>query len=300
MKTITVIGTGYVGLVTGTCFADLGNRGALHRHRPSIASTRSRQRRHAHLRARARGDGAPQLRRAVACGSRPSYEEGLAGSDFAFICVDTPSGATGEADLQVHSLGGRDDRRAQLDHPITIVNRSTVPIGTGDVVAEIVKRTITHGRAVQRGEQPGVPPRGLGHLRLHEPGPRRARLHRSGGRRVGGAAVPAAASANHGHRPAHGRDDQVRLERLPGHQDLVHQRDRRRLREGGRRHQGGGRGHGLRHAHRPGVPERRARLGRQLLPEGRAGARAHGLDPRLSSPAAARGHGDQPRPAAPQ
>jgi UDPglucose 6-dehydrogenase len=136
MKRITVIGTGYVGLVTGTCMADLGDqvwcldinagrvenlkRGQMPIYEPGLEE---------------------MVRRNVASGRlqfTTSYETALADSEFAFICVDTPSGATGEADLKYI-------RRAAsmigevLDHPIVIINRSTVPIGTGDVVAEIVR-----------------------------------------------------------------------------------------------------------------------------------------------------------------
>jgi len=135
MKTITVIGTGYVGLVTGTCFADLGNRvrcididetvveklnkNELPIYEPGLAEMVRRNRESGRL------------------SFTTSYAEGLEDSEFAFICVDTPSGETGEADLKyIRSAAEMIGR--ELDHPMTIVNRSTVPIGTGDVVAEIV------------------------------------------------------------------------------------------------------------------------------------------------------------------
>jgi UDPglucose 6-dehydrogenase len=136
MKTITVIGTGYVGLVTGTCMADLGNRVFCLDINP------------ARIESLKRGvmpiyePGLEEMVRRNAQGGRllftTNYEEALAESEFAFICVDTPSGATGEADLKYI-------RRAAamigevLDHEIVIINRSTVPIGTGDAVAEIVR-----------------------------------------------------------------------------------------------------------------------------------------------------------------
>jgi UDPglucose 6-dehydrogenase len=139
MKTITVIGTGYVGLVTGTCFADLGNQVTC----IDIDATR--------IDALKRGQmpiyepGLEEMVRRNHAGGRlhftTGYRDGLAGSDFAFICVDTPSGATGEADLKfirkaAEMIGD------VLDHPIILVNRSTVPIGTGDVVAEIVRQSL--------------------------------------------------------------------------------------------------------------------------------------------------------------
>ena len=139
MKTITVVGTGYVGLVTGTCLADLGNqvrsididqnridslnRGVMPIYEPGLEE---------------------MVRRNHASGRlnfTTSYAEGLAGSDFAFICVDTPSGRTGEANMQYIRAAATMIGQA-LDHPIVIVNRSTVPIGTGDVVADIVRQTL--------------------------------------------------------------------------------------------------------------------------------------------------------------
>jgi UDPglucose 6-dehydrogenase len=68
-----------------------------------------------------------------------SYEEGIREADFIFICVDTPSGAEGEADLSYVRSAARGIAEV-LDHPVIIVNRSTVPIGTGDIVADVVRR----------------------------------------------------------------------------------------------------------------------------------------------------------------
>ncbi|MFQ5858236.1 MAG: nucleotide sugar dehydrogenase [Anaerolineae bacterium] len=137
MKNICVIGTGYVGLVTGTCFADLGNnvicidideskiakllQGIMPIYEPGLEE---------------------MVRRNASQGRLHftlSYEEGISNSDFIFICVDTPSGTEGEADLNyvrdaARGIGG------VLDHPVIIVNRSTVPIGTGDIVANVVRR----------------------------------------------------------------------------------------------------------------------------------------------------------------
>ena len=66
------------------------------------------------------------------------------------------------------------------------------------------------------------------------------------------------------------RADQVRLERLPRHQDLVHQRDREPVRGARRRRPRGRARHGPRPPHRLEVPARRPRLRRLLLPEGHA------------------------------
>ena len=85
-------------------------------------------------------------------------------------------------------------------------------------------------------------------------------------------AVPRRRRAGHRHRPGVGGDDQVRRQRLPGHQALVRQRRRRDLRGRRRRRQRRRARPGLRQAHRPGLPPPRPRLGRQLLPQGHAGA----------------------------
>jgi UDPglucose 6-dehydrogenase len=67
------------------------------------------------------------------------YDEALSGADFAFIAVGTPSGVEGEADLQYIRLAA--ETIADLvDNPLVIVNKSTVPVGTGDWVADIITK----------------------------------------------------------------------------------------------------------------------------------------------------------------
>ncbi|HID87515.1 MAG TPA: UDP-glucose/GDP-mannose dehydrogenase family protein, partial [Anaerolineae bacterium] len=68
-----------------------------------------------------------------------SYAEGVQGADFVFIAVDTPSGAEGEADLKYVRKAAQGIAEV-MTHPLIIVNKSTVPIGTGDIVAEIVRK----------------------------------------------------------------------------------------------------------------------------------------------------------------
>ena len=142
MKSLCVIGAGYVGLVTGTCFADLGNRvicldideerierlcnGVMPIYEPGLEEL---------------------VRRNAATGRlrfSTSYEEGLAEAEMAFIAVDTPSGAEGEADLKSVRAAAR-SIAAVMDHPMIIVNKSTVPIGTGDWVADIINRDRQNG-----------------------------------------------------------------------------------------------------------------------------------------------------------
>lgn len=136
MKNICVIGVGYVGLVTSTCFADLGN---------SVTALDINQERIENLKVGLLPIYEPGLeemvKRNVTAGRlkfTTSYAEALEGADFAFIAVGTPEGVDGEADLQyvrqaVETIGER------MQAPLIIVNKSTVPVGTGDWVAEVVR-----------------------------------------------------------------------------------------------------------------------------------------------------------------
>ena len=137
MKQICVIGVGYVGLVTGACFADLGNR--------VIALDINEQR----IEGLKNGlmpiyePGLEELvKRNVKAGRlsfTTSYAEGLKGTEFAFISVGTPSGVNGEADLQYVAAAARSIAE-NMTAPLVIINKSTVPIGTGDWVADIVTK----------------------------------------------------------------------------------------------------------------------------------------------------------------
>lgn len=137
MKQICVVGVGYVGLVTAACFSDLGNRViALDIVEEKIEGLK-------------RGEmpiyepGLEELvERNVRAGRltfTTSYSEALDGTEFAFIAVGTPSGVDGEADLRHVAASARSIAEI-MRAPLIIVNKSTVPVGTGDWVAEIVAR----------------------------------------------------------------------------------------------------------------------------------------------------------------
>ncbi len=139
MRNICVIGVGYVGLVTGACLADLGNR---------VICLNRNQTKADNLKKGVMPIYEPGLeeivRRNYASGRldfTTSYDEALNDVDFVFIAVGTPSGAEGEADL-VHVNQASEGIAERLDHPIIIVNKSTVPIGTGDWVADIVRENM--------------------------------------------------------------------------------------------------------------------------------------------------------------
>ena len=135
MRDITVVGVGYVGLVTGTCFADLGNRvccldvdeakietlneGGMPIYEPGLEE---------------------MVRRNVSAGRltfTTDYAEALAEAEFAFIAVGTPEGVDGEADLKYVQAAAESVAKTMVQ-PLVIVNKSTVPVGTGDWVADIV------------------------------------------------------------------------------------------------------------------------------------------------------------------
>ena len=137
MKRICIIGTGYVGLVTGACFADLGNQVVcLDVDEAKIANLK-------------RGvmpifePGLEEIVRRNCAAGRLSfttdYGDALKEAEFIFIAVNTPEGMEGEADLRYVRAAATEVART-LDHDAIVVNKSTVPIGTGDMVANIIER----------------------------------------------------------------------------------------------------------------------------------------------------------------
>ena len=136
MKQICVVGVGYVGLVTAACFADLGNR---------VVALDVDEKRVENLKKGIMPIYEPGLEELVmrnVKGGRltftTSYEDGLKGAEFAFIAVGTPSGVEGNADLQYVEVAARSIAKT-MTSSLIIINKSTVPIGTGDWVADIVK-----------------------------------------------------------------------------------------------------------------------------------------------------------------
>ncbi len=135
MSKICVIGTGYVGLVTGTCFADIGHQVTC----LDIDENRIHQLQNGIMPIYEPGleQIVEQNVQAKRLSFTTSYQIGLKDAAFAFIAVGTPSGVNGEADLQYIQMAAEDIAK-NLDHPIIIVNKSTVPVGTGDWVSEII------------------------------------------------------------------------------------------------------------------------------------------------------------------
>ncbi|MDO5552186.1 MAG: UDP-glucose/GDP-mannose dehydrogenase family protein [Planctomycetia bacterium] len=133
---IVVVGTGYVGLVTGTCFAEMGNRvicvdtdkekiqslrqGCIPIYEPGLAEMVKRN-----------------------CDSgdlkfSTSLAEAIENAEVVFIAVGTPMGEDGSADLSYVLAVAREIGEC-MSGPLVIVDKSTVPVGTADRVRETIQ-----------------------------------------------------------------------------------------------------------------------------------------------------------------
>jgi UDPglucose 6-dehydrogenase len=136
---VTIIGSGYVGLVTGTCLSELGN---------DVVCL----------------DKAPEKIRSLQNGIIPIYEPGLsdmivrnaladrlrfttdpamavAHGDIIFIAVGTPPDEDGSADLR-HVLEAARTIGRFMDQNKIVVNKSTVPVGTAEKVSEVIQKAL--------------------------------------------------------------------------------------------------------------------------------------------------------------
>jgi len=134
---ITIIGTGYVGLVTGTCFAEVGHQ---------VICVDSDEAKVNLLRAGGMPiyePGLDELVKKNVTESRLSFttstKEGVEQSDVIFIAVPTPPQPDGSVDLSFIERVAREIASAMTSYKI-IVDKSTVPVKTGDKVAETIKR----------------------------------------------------------------------------------------------------------------------------------------------------------------
>ena len=132
---LTVVGTGYVGLVTGVCFAEMGNevwcvdvdkekiqglnQGKIPIYEPGLEDMVKRNMEAGRLHFTTR------------------LEEGLSLSLFLFIAVGTPPGEDGSADLNYVLSVAREVGR-KMERYVVLVDKSTVPVGTADKVREAV------------------------------------------------------------------------------------------------------------------------------------------------------------------
>ena len=137
---LSIIGTGYVGLVTGTCFAEVGHQvicvdndeakvkmlqaGGIPIYEPGLEEL---------------------VKKNVAAGRlkfTARTAEGVENSDVIFIAVPTPPQPDGSVDLSYIERVARDIASAMTSYKI-VVDKSTVPVKTGEKVAETIKRYCT-------------------------------------------------------------------------------------------------------------------------------------------------------------
>lgn len=129
---IAVVGTGYVGLVTGTCFAETGNyvscididakkieslrKGKITIYEPGLEVLFERNRKEGRLT------------------FTTDLVEGIKDAEVIFLALPTPPGEDGSADLK-YIIGVAEDLGKVLDHYAVIVDKSTVPVGTAEKVS---------------------------------------------------------------------------------------------------------------------------------------------------------------------
>jgi UDPglucose 6-dehydrogenase len=133
---VAVIGAGYVGLTTAACLADLGNdvivvdinrekiNQLLHNHVPFFEPGLS--------------ELVERNTKAGRLNFTTSYSDAVPGAEYAIIAVSTPEGEGGEADLSFVEAAAGSIADA-MDGPLVVVNKSTVPPLTGDMVSKVLR-----------------------------------------------------------------------------------------------------------------------------------------------------------------
>ena len=137
MKRITVVGTGYVGLVTGTCFAETGNQVVC----VDIDASKVERMRNGEI-----PIYEPHLDvlferniQANRLTFTTDLAEGIKGAEIIFLALPTPPGEDGSADLS-YILGVADQLGSLLEDYKVIVDKSTVPVGTADKVQAAIAK----------------------------------------------------------------------------------------------------------------------------------------------------------------
>src|SRR3954468_5033582 len=276
LQPVGVIGVGWVGLVTAACFAELGHRVVARDILPEKVEALSRGEVAIHE------PGLEDLlqRNVERITFTTEMNELLEQARLLFLCVDTPPTYSGDADLsRVRSVV--QELPEGSEH--VLIMKSTVPAGTGESIRRDIPdlayvscpEFLKEGTAVEDFMHPDRVVGGS------DPGDEVAA---GAGRRVSQAlrgGDPPAARRDPPRRRRQRRDDQARLQRLPRDQDLLHQRDRQRLRGGRRRRRPGRAADGAGPARGLLLPAGGDRLRRQLLPQGRQRPEDAGREPRL-------------------
>lgn len=138
---LSIVGTGYVGLVSGTCFAEMGNtvycvdtdekkieglkKGQMPIYEPGLDNLviQNFQRGNLHF--------------------LTDIKEALKKTDVIFIAVGTPTGEDGSADLQ-YVLQVAKSIGEHMVHDLIVVDKSTVPVGTADKVRETIQKELNN------------------------------------------------------------------------------------------------------------------------------------------------------------
>jgi UDPglucose 6-dehydrogenase len=138
---IAVIGTGYVGLVAGACFAENGNDVICVDKDPAKVRTLQRGRIPIYE------PGLEELVRRNRAEKRLTFTtnlpRGVRASQIVFIAVGTPTGEDGSADLRHVMDVAREIARVMNGYKV-IVDKSTVPVGTADKVREVIRKETSH------------------------------------------------------------------------------------------------------------------------------------------------------------
>ncbi len=144
MSKVAVIGAGYVGLTTAACLADLGN---------DVTVVDIDEAKIAQLQRRQVPIFEPGINELVERNSKAgrlrfttSYADAIPGAEYAIIAVSTPEGEGGEADLSYVEAAASSIADA-MDGPLVVVNKSTVPPLTGDMVSNVLRKRQTEHKA---------------------------------------------------------------------------------------------------------------------------------------------------------
>ena len=135
MSSICIVGTGYVGLSVGACFADLGHTVTC----LDIDESKVESLRKGHVPIYEPGLTS-LVQRSVTAGRltfSSNYTTSVPNREFVFIAVDTPTGPAGEANLSAVESAAI-SLASSLTPGTIIVTKSTVPIGTGDLITRLV------------------------------------------------------------------------------------------------------------------------------------------------------------------
>ena len=136
---LAVIGTGYVGLVTGTCFAEMGNNVIC----VDVDEKKIENLKNGIIPIYEPGLEDMVLRNTAAdnLNFTTNIKESLAVSDIVFIAVGTPMGENGSADLKYVTQVARDIGQ-HMEHSLIVVDKSTVPVGTADLVRRTIQEEL--------------------------------------------------------------------------------------------------------------------------------------------------------------